>query len=266
MPIDPGNLVVLAVGVVVAALRAPEFVAGLQHGHALRKEQRRQYVAQLPLSQLDDGGIVRKALDSAIPAQIVVVTIGVGIEIGFVMSLTVGNQIAEREAVMCRRKIDAGGGLAAVVSEHVAGTGESLGELADFPAVAPPERSNRVPVAVVPLRPARGKSTELIAAPAHVPGFGDQLDVGERGFGAQRLEKGAVLVEAVAFARQHRRQIESEPIHVHLFYPVFEAVDDQRANLRVLAVDGVAATADVLIEALVLRHEAVVDRIVYSPP
>src|SRR5258708_28179695 len=158
MPIDPGNLVVLAVGVVVAALRAPEFVAGLQHGHALRKEQRRQYVAQLPLSQLDDGGIVRKALDSAIPAQIVVVTIGVGIEIGFVMSLTVGNQIAEREAVMCRRKIDAGGGLAAVVFEHSPGTGESLGQLVDFPAAAPPQRSNPLPASGVSLRPAPAKT------------------------------------------------------------------------------------------------------------
>src|SRR5258708_27227436 len=115
MPINPGNLVVLAVGVVVAALRAPEFVAGLQHGHARRKQQRRRYIAQLPLSQLADGGIVRNALDSAIPAQIVVVTIGVGVEIGFVVPLTVGNQIAEREAVMCRRKIDAGGRLSAAV-------------------------------------------------------------------------------------------------------------------------------------------------------
>src|SRR5258705_4784376 len=160
MPIDPGNLVVLAVGVVVAALRAPEFVAGLQHGHALRKEQRRQYVAQLPLSQLDDGGIVRKALDSAIPAQIVVVTIGVGIEIGFVMSLTVGNQIAEREAVMCRRKIDAGGGLAAVVSQKVAGNGASLGALSRFSGVAPPGRLNRVPVAHGPICPARTRTTQ----------------------------------------------------------------------------------------------------------
>src|SRR5882762_5363651 len=266
MPIDPGNLVVLAVGVIVAALRAREFVAGLQHGYALRKEQRRQYIAHLALAQLIYGGIVGWALGSAIPAQIVVVTVGVGLEIGFVMPLAVGNEVAEREAVVCRRKIDAGGGLAAVVPEHVAGTREPLRELADLPAVAPPERSNRVPVAVVPFRPARRKSTELIAAPAHVPGFGDQLDVGERGFGAQRLEKGAVLVEAVAFARQHRRQIESEPVHVHLFDPVFEAVDDQLTNLRVLAVDGVAAAGDVLIEALVLRHEAVVDRIVYSPP
>ena len=39
-PIDPGGRVVPAVGVVVAALRAAEFVAGAQHGRALRQQQR----------------------------------------------------------------------------------------------------------------------------------------------------------------------------------------------------------------------------------
>src|SRR5258708_16954914 len=109
MPVEPGYLVVLAVGVVAAALRAREFVAGLQHGYTLRKEQRRQYIAHLPLAQLDYGGIVGKPLGSAIPAQIVVVTGGVGVEIGFVVPLIVGNQIAQREAGLCRRQIDACG-------------------------------------------------------------------------------------------------------------------------------------------------------------
>ena len=62
-------------------------------------------------------GIVRRAFDSAIPAQIVVVAVGVVFEIGLVVPLVVGDQIVEREAVMRRRKIDAGGRLAAVVPE-----------------------------------------------------------------------------------------------------------------------------------------------------
>ena len=45
---EPADLVVLAVGVVVAALRARELVAHQQHRHALRKQQRRQQVALLP--------------------------------------------------------------------------------------------------------------------------------------------------------------------------------------------------------------------------
>ena len=45
-PVEPGDLVVLAIGVVVAALRAAELVAGQQHRHALRQEQRREQVAR----------------------------------------------------------------------------------------------------------------------------------------------------------------------------------------------------------------------------
>ena len=105
----------------------------------------------------------------------------------------------------------------------------------------------------------------MIAIPTHVPWLGDQLDERKRGFGAQRLEKSAVLIEAVAFTRQHRRQIESESIHVHLFDPILEAIDDQRADLIVFAVDCIAGTGDVFIEAPVLRHETVIDRIVDAP-
>src|SRR5690606_30599740 len=39
LPVDPGNLVVLAVGVVVAMLRASQLIAGQQHGYALREQE-----------------------------------------------------------------------------------------------------------------------------------------------------------------------------------------------------------------------------------
>src|SRR6185437_16805738 len=40
VPVDPGDLIVLAVTVVVAALGAPEFVAGEQHRNALAEKER----------------------------------------------------------------------------------------------------------------------------------------------------------------------------------------------------------------------------------
>ena len=45
-------LVVLAIGVVVALLRAAAFVAEEEHRHALAEQQRRQHVANLPLADL----------------------------------------------------------------------------------------------------------------------------------------------------------------------------------------------------------------------
>ena len=47
LPVEPGHFVVLAVAVVVAALRAPDLVAAEEHRHALGEEQRRQEVALL---------------------------------------------------------------------------------------------------------------------------------------------------------------------------------------------------------------------------
>ena len=45
------SLVVLAVGVVVALLRVAELVAGADHRHALREQQRGHEVPLLPLAQ-----------------------------------------------------------------------------------------------------------------------------------------------------------------------------------------------------------------------
>ena len=58
LPVEPGDLVVLAPGVVVAALGAAHLVAAEQHRHALREQQRRQEVALLARAQLDDRGVV----------------------------------------------------------------------------------------------------------------------------------------------------------------------------------------------------------------
>ena len=51
LPVVPANAVVLAVGVVVPALRAAHLVAAADHRHALREQQRGQEVALLALAQ-----------------------------------------------------------------------------------------------------------------------------------------------------------------------------------------------------------------------
>src|SRR4051812_7524836 len=50
-PVDPGELVVLAVGIVVAVLRVAHLVAGDEHRRALRQEQRGEEIAPLPFAQ-----------------------------------------------------------------------------------------------------------------------------------------------------------------------------------------------------------------------
>ncbi len=68
-PVHPADLVVLAVRVVVAPLRAAELVARQQHRRALRQQQQGEEVARLPRAQGEHGRIVGRPFDAAVPAD-----------------------------------------------------------------------------------------------------------------------------------------------------------------------------------------------------
>src|SRR6185503_1362286 len=71
-PIEPRNRVVLHVRVVVPALRLADLVAARDHRHALREEQRREEIPNLPRAELGDASVVRVAFDAAIEARRIV--------------------------------------------------------------------------------------------------------------------------------------------------------------------------------------------------
>ena len=79
-PVEPGDLVVLAIRVVVARLRVAELVAREQHRHALRQEQRGEEVAHLARAQRVHAGVVGRALGAAVRAEVVRVTVGAALE------------------------------------------------------------------------------------------------------------------------------------------------------------------------------------------
>ena len=100
LPVDPRQLVVLAVGVVVAALGAADLVAGQEHRHALRQQQRREEVALLPRPQLVDRRIVGRPLDAVVPRAVVALAVAVVFAVGLVVLVVVRHEIAQREAVV----------------------------------------------------------------------------------------------------------------------------------------------------------------------
>ena len=120
VPVQPGELVVLAVGVVVAVLRVAELVAGQQHRHALREEQRGDEVALLPLAQRDDVRVVGRPFGAAVPAVVVVGAVAVVLAVGLVVLVVVADQVVQREAVVAGDEVDAGVGLAAALLVQVA--------------------------------------------------------------------------------------------------------------------------------------------------
>src|SRR6185503_17551273 len=68
LPVEPGQLVVLAVGVVVAELGSSALVAYQQHGDALGQQQRGEQVALLAATQGVDLRVVGGTLGAAVPA------------------------------------------------------------------------------------------------------------------------------------------------------------------------------------------------------
>ena len=67
LPVKPRDLVVLTVGVVVAALRSTDLVAAEQHRDALGKQERREEVSPLPSADFEDFGVVGRSLDTGVP-------------------------------------------------------------------------------------------------------------------------------------------------------------------------------------------------------
>src|SRR4051812_12971978 len=105
----------MAVRIVVPLLAAAEFVATDQQRAALRKEERRQEIAQLPAAQLVDRLVVGWPLHSAVPRAIVVVAVLVVLLVRLVVFLVVRDAIVEREAVVRGDEVDARVRPAAVV-------------------------------------------------------------------------------------------------------------------------------------------------------
>ena len=86
LPVEPGHLVVLRIGVVVAVLGAAELVAGRQHDRC-RARQTASTAARggRAVRRVDDRGIGGVALDAVVPRQVLVVAVAVVLAIGLVV-------------------------------------------------------------------------------------------------------------------------------------------------------------------------------------
>src|SRR5437588_190783 len=115
VPVDPANLVILAISVVISLLCPSKLIATAEHWGALRDKERDQQIAALLPAQRVDFRIIGRSFGAAVPGLIVVVAIIVIFAVGFVMLFAVANEIGQSEAVMRRDEIHAGIRTAAVV-------------------------------------------------------------------------------------------------------------------------------------------------------
>ena len=76
------------------------------------------------------------------------------------------------------------------------------------------------------------------------------------------VEERPQLVDGMQLTSQCARQIEAEPVDVHLVHPVPQAVHDELQHARAAHVQRVAAAGEVLVEPRLLRLETVIRRVV----
>src|SRR5262249_32025437 len=175
-PLHPSGLVVLAIRVVVAVLAVADLIAGEQQRNPLRQYQAGEEIPAQPAAQLDHGRIVARPFDPAIAAEILRGAVAIVLPVGLVVLLRIADQVHQREAVVDGHMIAAGARPAAMMPEPVGRRGHARAEIADQVALAAPEPSERLPVGIVPFRPAGREGTQLISARAEIPRLRDQLD------------------------------------------------------------------------------------------
>src|SRR5215469_415811 len=208
-PIDPADLVVLAIGVIVALLRPTKLVAGEQHWCSLRQQQGGEEIPHLASPQRAHLFVLGRALDSTIPRTVVGVPIPIFLAVRLVVTIVVGDEVIEREAVMGGDEVDAGPGLAAAVVENVARSAKARSDRAGW-RLAAPKVAYDVAELVVPLRPARREAADLIASRTAIPRFGDQFYSAQLRILATGLQKSALIVETVGAAGEDRPEIETK--------------------------------------------------------
>src|SRR5258706_9245407 len=93
-PVEPRDLVVLAVGVVVAVLRPPNLIAATDHRYPDGEDQGRQKVPLLTRPQAVDRIILCRPFLAAVPRPVVVGSVGIVLAVGLVVLVVVRNEIA----------------------------------------------------------------------------------------------------------------------------------------------------------------------------
>ncbi len=123
-------------------------------------------------------------------------------------------------------------------------------------AVALEEAAHIVAVFSVPLSPAvpRREAADLIKS-AGVPRLGDKLGVAEDRVKGEALEQRRLIHRrAVLVASENGGEVEAEAVDLIFGYPIAQAVLDEVAHDRVVAVENVSAAAEIVVFSVGREH------------
>ena len=219
IPVVPGDVVVLAVGVVVAPLCAPDLVSPQEHRDSRGEHESGNHVANLALADLDDGRVLCLTLDPVVGRPVVVGAVAIVFEVGLIVLVVVRGEVAHGEAVMRGDEVDGGVGAPALTGVEIGRPRKAPAKFAHARSTTP-EVAEVVAVTAIPLRPEGRELTDLIATRTDIPRLGDQLDAAQGWVLLDRRHEGAEHVDVVEGPRQCRCEIEAEAIDMHLGHPV----------------------------------------------
>src|SRR5215467_8158164 len=134
-PIKPTGLVVLAIGVVITTLCAPDLVPHRNHRQTQREHGHGQKVLYLPTSYFFNLWVVRWAFDTPVVAPVVVGAILVGLAVQLIVLLVVRDKVVEGEAVVTCHKVHALIGLTFFVTVDLWTAEQSVGKIRDCTVV-----------------------------------------------------------------------------------------------------------------------------------
>ena len=99
-PVDPGDLIILAISIVVALLRIAALISLPQHGCATGKEKEGQEITDLFSPETENFFIFGLALCSAVPAVVVFSAVQSELSVCFIVALIIGYKIFKSETVI----------------------------------------------------------------------------------------------------------------------------------------------------------------------
>src|SRR5262245_26024002 len=165
----------MAVEVVVPTLRSPNLVAHDNHRHAQREHRGGEEVLHLSVPQLLDCRVIRRSLDSAVPASVVAFAIAVILAVGLVVLVVVTDQIVEREPVVTGDEVDALLAFALFVAVDFVTAKHPVCKATNRTGFAAEEVADVVAESAVPLLPRIANKTPDLIQTGRVPRLGDEL-------------------------------------------------------------------------------------------
>src|SRR4030095_1791672 len=254
----PIGFAVLAVRIVIPMLGSSNFITHREHRQTKRDHCDGEEILHLTVAKSLNYRIIGRTLDTTVPASIVVCPVTVAFAVGLVMLFIVRNEIVESKSVVTCYEVHACLCFALFVAIDLVPAKQPVRETAQRAMVTAEEAPYVITKVSIPLLPAVSNKTANLVQSGGVPRFSDHLCPSKIWIRFNIPEDRGIRHHAAAgIARENRGEIKTETIHMHLFNPIADAIQDHPANDGMIGIERVSSAAVVGIARPVLFQDVV---------